>query len=247
MFGSEKSESEIEQKLGLLDSLQLSCTACGICNESCATYQASGWEHESPRGRIRLSRDFLEGKIHPSSKALQTFDRCLGCRACEASCPISVQYQSIRGIVQHIRIVLNPDQKMSRSEQQWIKLAWRIGSRRWRTYGSRWLKDLLVSSGSYLYRYSKKEFFFLQPLKLVVSCIQDLCQHELIQQTIELLNKLGGGIGIKVKTEEALDKALRQALEQRGAFYIIEVELDKMDFSPGLTRLGQFLGRIVQE
>jgi glycolate oxidase iron-sulfur subunit len=191
MFGSEKSESEIEQKLGLLDSLQLSCTACGICNESCATYQASGWEHESPRGRIRLSRDFLEGKIHPSSKALQTFDRCLGCRACEASCPISVQYQSIRGIVQHIRIVLNPDQKMSRSEQQWIKLAWRIGSRRWRTYGSRWLKDLLVSSGSYLYRYSKKEFFFLQPLKLVVSCIQDLCQHELIQQTIELLNKLG--------------------------------------------------------
>jgi hypothetical protein len=46
---------------------------------------------------------------------------------------------------------------------------------------------------------------------------------------------------------EALDKALRQALEQRGAFYIIEVELDKMDFSPGLTRLGQFLGRIVQE
>lgn len=63
----------------------------------------------------------------------------------------------------------------------------------------------------------------------------------------EIPRVLGGGIGIKVKTEEALDKALRQALEQRGAFYIIEVELDKMDFSPGLTRLGQFLGRIVQE
>jgi TPP-dependent 2-oxoacid decarboxylase len=50
---------------------------------------------------------------------------------------------------------------------------------------------------------------------------------------------LGGGQGIKVDTEEELDAALRKALERRGEFYIIEVNLEKLDFSPALQRLGK--------
>lgn len=47
---------------------------------------------------------------------------------------------------------------------------------------------------------------------------------------------LGGGKGIKVETEEALDRALTDALKQRGQFHLIQIELDKLDFSPALTR-----------
>lgn len=57
---------------------------------------------------------------------------------------------------------------------------------------------------------------------------------------------LGGGIGIKVETEQELDEALKQAFAKRGAFYLIEIELDKLDFSPGLRRLGELLGKVVK-
>ena len=53
---------------------------------------------------------------------------------------------------------------------------------------------------------------------------------------------IGGGIGIKVSTEEELDNALKQALSERGTFYLIEVELEKTDFSPALRRFGELLG-----
>ncbi len=57
---------------------------------------------------------------------------------------------------------------------------------------------------------------------------------------------LGGGIGIRVETEEALSDALDKAFSSRGTFFLIEVELDKMDFSPSLVRLGKSLGKIVK-
>lgn len=57
---------------------------------------------------------------------------------------------------------------------------------------------------------------------------------------------LGGGIGIKAETEGAFEEALKQALANRSVFYIIEVELDKLDFSPALHRLGELLGKAVR-
>lgn len=52
---------------------------------------------------------------------------------------------------------------------------------------------------------------------------------------------LRGGVGIKAKTEEEFDKALKEALSQRGTFYLIEVELEKTDFSPGMRRFGKVM------
>ncbi len=57
---------------------------------------------------------------------------------------------------------------------------------------------------------------------------------------------LGGGIGIRAADEEQLESALKQAFKQRGDFYLIEIELDKLDFSPSLKRLGELLGSIVK-
>ncbi len=47
---------------------------------------------------------------------------------------------------------------------------------------------------------------------------------------------LGGGEGACVKTEAELDHALDRAFEQRGTFYLIEIELDQNDCSEGLKR-----------
>ncbi|MBA3816993.1 MAG: alpha-keto acid decarboxylase family protein [Parachlamydiaceae bacterium] len=57
----------------------------------------------------------------------------------------------------------------------------------------------------------------------------------------EIPKVINGGIGIKVGTEDELDNALKKALSQRGTFYLIEVELDKMDFSPAMLRFSSAL------
>lgn len=53
----------------------------------------------------------------------------------------------------------------------------------------------------------------------------------------------GGGKGIKVTTEQEFDDALKEALHKRGTFYLIEVNLDKYDFSPALMRLGEEIAK----
>lgn len=54
---------------------------------------------------------------------------------------------------------------------------------------------------------------------------------------------LGSGVGIKITTEKELDEAMKEAFSKRGSFYIIEVDLDKHDFSPALKRLGEELSK----
>ncbi len=55
----------------------------------------------------------------------------------------------------------------------------------------------------------------------------------------EIPKLLNGGRGIQVTTEEEFDRAFEEAIKQRGQFCLIEVELDKLDFSPALKRLGE--------
>jgi len=47
---------------------------------------------------------------------------------------------------------------------------------------------------------------------------------------------LSGGRGVRVTTEGEFEQALRQALDERGSYWVIEVELGKLDFSPALQR-----------
>ncbi len=62
-----------------------------MCLEACPTYQITRLETESPRGRIHLMINMLEGG--PRSGATQLhLDRCLACRACEVVCPSGVPY-----------------------------------------------------------------------------------------------------------------------------------------------------------
>ena len=67
------------------------CVHCGFCTATCPTYQLLGDELDSPRGRIYLMKQVLEG-VTPTRKTQAHLDRCLTCRNCETTCPSGVQY-----------------------------------------------------------------------------------------------------------------------------------------------------------
>ena len=67
------------------------CVHCGFCTATCPTYPLLGCELDSPRGRIYLIKQVLEGTT-PTRKTQQHLDRCLTCRNCETTCPSGVQY-----------------------------------------------------------------------------------------------------------------------------------------------------------
>ncbi len=67
------------------------CVHCGFCTATCPTYQLLGDELDSPRGRIYLIKQVLEG-VRPTEKTQLHLDRCLTCRNCETTCPSGVQY-----------------------------------------------------------------------------------------------------------------------------------------------------------
>lgn len=187
-------DKAMEEAMAQLDSFQSACTHCGICSEGCATYQATGWEHESPRGRLHLAAQFLHGRIHPQSEALSTFDRCLGCRACEPLCPHEVPYSKVRQTVQELRRELGAKPAASmdrRTYRQWISFAGRISSPMWRRFGAGWLRVPTIgigSEGSYLNKAAKAK---KGGRVLVVCCMQDLFQHRALSQVLDFNERLG--------------------------------------------------------
>ncbi|WP_396626496.1 (Fe-S)-binding protein [Luteitalea sp.] len=67
------------------------CVHCGFCLAACPTYQVLGEERDSPRGRIVLMKQVLEGDL-ALEEARPHIDRCLGCLACVTACPSGVPY-----------------------------------------------------------------------------------------------------------------------------------------------------------
>ncbi|MBM3998945.1 MAG: 4Fe-4S dicluster domain-containing protein [Planctomycetes bacterium] len=67
------------------------CVHCGFCLPACPTYQVLGSEMDSPRGRIFLMKEVLEGRVE-LDEAAPYIDRCLGCLGCVTACPSGVPY-----------------------------------------------------------------------------------------------------------------------------------------------------------
>ena len=67
------------------------CVHCGFCLPACPTYRLLGNELDSPRGRIYLIKQLVEGEQQTATIS-RHLDRCLTCRACESACPSGVQY-----------------------------------------------------------------------------------------------------------------------------------------------------------
>jgi glycolate oxidase iron-sulfur subunit len=67
------------------------CVHCGMCLESCPTYDELGHEHQSPRGRVHLMKAVAQGKMAITEAFADSIFTCLDCRACETACPSGVQ------------------------------------------------------------------------------------------------------------------------------------------------------------
>jgi glycolate oxidase iron-sulfur subunit len=72
-----------------------SCVHCGFCNATCPTYLLTGNEAEGPRGRIYLIKNVLEGTVPVTAQTVEHIDNCLGCLACETTCPSGVTYSHL--------------------------------------------------------------------------------------------------------------------------------------------------------
>jgi glycolate oxidase iron-sulfur subunit len=79
---------------GELRGLASDCVHCGFCLPACPTYQLWGEEMDSPRGRIHLITQLLDG-TQGSEAAASHLDRCLGCMACVPACPSGVRYDRL--------------------------------------------------------------------------------------------------------------------------------------------------------
>lgn len=78
------------------EALLLDCMRCGFCLSSCPTYlHTEQDEAQSPRGRIALMKAIREGKVEWDTSIEESFNLCLGCRACEPACPAGVQYGAL--------------------------------------------------------------------------------------------------------------------------------------------------------
>src|SRR5215813_12437403 len=89
-----------------------SCVHCGFCLAACPTYGELGQEMDTPRGRIVLMKQVLEGRL-PFAAAQPHVDRCLGCLACEPACPSGVRY---RDLISPFRALARSSEARSRGE-----------------------------------------------------------------------------------------------------------------------------------
>ncbi|WP_453994342.1 heterodisulfide reductase-related iron-sulfur binding cluster [Bacillus nitroreducens] len=76
------------------------CVHCGMCLESCPTYEQTGQEQHSPRGRVYLIKSVAEGKLTLNEQFMDPVFQCLDCRACTTACPASVD---VGGLIEEAR------------------------------------------------------------------------------------------------------------------------------------------------
>src|SRR5215207_10043032 len=84
------------------------CVHCGFCTATCPTYLLLGDELDSPRGRIYLMKDMLEGGKPATPEVVKHIDRCLSCLSCMTTCPSGVHYMHL---VDHARAYIEQTHK----------------------------------------------------------------------------------------------------------------------------------------
>lgn len=87
-----------------LAELLTNCVHCGLCLEACPTYQITGDENNSPRGRLRLWRKEEEKQLNNDPHVTHYTSECVGCLACEPACPANVPYGQILETVRHTHV-----------------------------------------------------------------------------------------------------------------------------------------------
>jgi glycolate oxidase iron-sulfur subunit len=182
------------------------CVHCGFCLPACPTYNVLGQEADSPRGRIVLMKQVLEGELDEQDIAPH-IDRCLGCLACESACPSGVPYRDLispfrsRNSVKKSFLVRLRDKLISLTLPFPGRFRWalRLAS------CSRFLAFLLPGPFRPMAELVPKKIPSYQPLKdrypakgekrckvaLLAGCAQQVLAPKINQFTIELLTEYG--------------------------------------------------------
>ncbi|VAW98862.1 Glycolate dehydrogenase, iron-sulfur subunit GlcF [hydrothermal vent metagenome] len=178
----------------IADKILRSCVHCGFCTATCPTYQLLGNELDSPRGRIYLIKQLLEG-AKVTRKTQLHLDRCLTCRACETICPSGVEYGHLLDIGRKY-----VDAKIKRSIIDRIKrfalinilpypirfgILFKLTS-----YINFLLPSHLKTTASAKIKKTKSQLNLSRKMILVAGCVQPTLAPQINNATINLLNKL---------------------------------------------------------
>jgi glycolate oxidase iron-sulfur subunit len=98
------------------------CVHCGLCLPNCPTYLLTGYEAESPRGRVHLIQAYNAGRIQANDAYQQHLELCLVCRNCETVCPSGVPFGRI---MEAGRAQLYREKQLSAGQRLFRRLAFK--------------------------------------------------------------------------------------------------------------------------
>ncbi|MFI9253533.1 FAD-binding and (Fe-S)-binding domain-containing protein [Streptomyces sp. NPDC053069] len=111
------------------------CIGVGSCRNAtgamCPSFQATGDEVHSTRGRTRVLGEMLRGETLPdawrSEEVREALDLCLSCKACKSECPVNVDMAAYKAefLHQHYKGRLRP---RAHYVLGWLPLLGRLGS-----------------------------------------------------------------------------------------------------------------------
>jgi glycolate oxidase iron-sulfur subunit len=199
------------------------CVHCGFCLSACPTYQELGRETDSPRGRIILMKEVLEGSL-PIETAAPHIDACLGCLACVPACPSEVAYGDL---ISPFRAIHESNRKRSLGDRFKRRMAqWTLPyPKRFRMAAvtGRWVKPLarlMPQPIRVMLDLLPEKIPKHQPLReiypatghkrgrvaLLAGCAQTVLDPDINAATIEVLNR--NGIEVLVPTAQGCCGAL---------------------------------------
>lgn len=77
----------MSQPIDRLHDETLKCIRCGLCQVVCPIYAETGAEQSVARGKVRLARELMAGRLAVSPRLKEIMALCLNCGACVANCP----------------------------------------------------------------------------------------------------------------------------------------------------------------
>ncbi|MBT5169535.1 MAG: (Fe-S)-binding protein [Opitutales bacterium] len=162
------------------------CMHCGMCLPTCPTYDTTGIETNSPRGRISLMRTIADGELELSKTFSDEMYYCLGCLACTSACPAGVDYahmfEAARADIEDHQLLDTSERRFWRSlsvkfifmRPKWLRF---IGSSM-RFYQQSGLQNLLRKIG-----FMKLLPKNLQELEPMTPTIQDAFTDEIVAES----------------------------------------------------------------
>lgn len=176
------------------DKILRSCVHCGFCLSACPTYGLLGDELDSPRGRIYLIKQALEGG-EVTANSLTHLDRCLTCRSCETTCPSGVEYAHLLDIGREFIEAKSPRPRL----QQFIRWGLRKTLTTPFLFNTLttlwpWAKHSTVNKPLHTLVQKAKAHSHVKQVLLISGCVQPALAPNINLATIHVLHKLGIGV-----------------------------------------------------